>query len=673
MLTGRRAFAGDTATDTMAKIIGAEPEWHRLESRVPQRVRDLMAACLTKDPRHRLHDIADARIQIERALTEPVTSVPAVRSWRPAAVAATFAAGAAALVVWVLVRPPATSLSPVVRTVIPLRLTGTTGGGPATLDVHGYSMGPSLAISPDGQMVAYLVRVNGTGRLYVRRLDQLQATAVEGSGGATAALFAPDGQSLAFVRDGGMFRAALTGGAPTRIADGIVNPRGVDWCGDQVVFTRDVSTGLFKVSVGDGSPTRLTSLDFERREKSHRFPHLLPGCRDVLFTIGTSTTESWGDGDLAVASMETGEYRVVLHGGVHARYSPSGHIVYNRGGTLYAAAFDLQRLEVTGPPVPVVTEVMSNSGGGWGEFALADNGTLVYAPGRSKMAERQLVRIDRRGRTEPILATPQEFASFRLSPDGRRVAAHLFGGIGSIWLFDLDRGAATRWTTEWDNAAPIWDPTGREIVFASPRRSVFDLYRQRVDGGVPAERIVATDFTKVPTSWSPDGQIIAYHEQGNIFVLRLAAGSTPTPFVNSRATEHSAEFSPNGAWLAYVSDESGRPEVYVRRFPDDGSRHPASVDGGTNPVWRPDGKELFYRNGPKMMAVAITDARTMTLARPQLLYERRFGGWGDNRFDVTPDGRYFIDLDDTVAEQPPTELVVVQQFADELRRLAPVR
>jgi hypothetical protein len=392
-----------------------------------------------------------------------------------------------------------------------------------------------------------------------------------------------------------------------------------------------------------------------------------------LFTIGTSTTESWSDGDLAVASMATGQYRVVLHGGVHARYSPSGHIVYNRGGTLHAAAFDVERLEVIGPPVPVVTDVMSISAGGWSEFALAENGTLVYAPGRSKMAERQLVRVDRRGRAEPFIVTPREFASFRLSPDGRRVAAHVYGGIGSIWLFDLERRAATRWTTEWDNGSPIWDPTGRQIIFSSPRQSVFDLYRQPVDGGAPAERIASTDSTKIPTSWSPDGQTIAYQEQGNIFVLRLAPGSAPTPFVHSRATEQSAEFSPDGAWLAYVSDESGRNEVYVRRFPDGADRRQVSVDGGTNPVWKPDGRELFYRDGPRMMAVAITDARDMTLARPQVLYERRFGAWGDNRFDVTPDGRYFLDLDDAVAEPPPTELVVVQQFASELRRLAPVR
>jgi Tol biopolymer transport system component len=316
---------------------------------------------------------------------------------------------------------------------------------------------------------------------------------------------------------------------------------------------------------------------------------------------------------------------------------------------------------------------MSISAGGWSEFALAENGTLVYAPGRSKMAERQLVRVDRRGRAEPFIVTPREFASFRLSPDGRRVAAHVYGGIGSIWLFDLERRAATRWTTEWDNGSPIWDPTGRQIIFSSPRQSVFDLYRQPVDGGAPAERIASTDSTKIPTSWSPDGQTIAYQEQGNIFVLRLAPGSAPTPFVHSRATEQSAEFSPDGAWLAYVSDESGRNEVYVRRFPDGADRRQVSVDGGTNPVWKPDGRELFYRDGPRMMAVAITDARDMTLARPELLYERRFGVWGDNRFDVTPDGRYFLDLDDAVAEPPPSELVVVQQFASELRRLAPVR
>jgi serine/threonine-protein kinase len=667
MLTGRRAFGGETPTDTIAKIIEVEPEWRRLEGLAPTRVRDLVAACLTKDRRNRLHDIADARIEIDRALAEPVEPPSDVRwPWRSAAITAALAAAAAGAAVWLLARPSPPPQS-VIRAIIPLRVNP--GPTPSHLDINPNGIGASVAISPDGQTVAYVMRTDGTGRLYVRRLDQLESTAVEDSDGATLPLFSPDGRSLAFVRRGTLFRAALTGGAPTRVADGIDNPRGVDWCGDEVVFNRDVSSGLFKVSVNGGSPTRLTTLDLERREKSHRFPHILPGCRAVLFTIGTSTTESWGDGTLAIASMETGKYREVLQGGSHALYSPSGHIVYNRGGTLYAVAFDLTRLEVTGSPVPLPGEVMSVPAGGSAEYALAENGTLVYAPGRSKMGDRRLVRVDRRGMATPFLKTAREFASFRLSPDAKYVAAQIHAGIDSIWLFDVARGTSTRWTTEWDNAAPIWDPTGRHIIFTSPRQSAYDLYRQPVDGATPAERIAASEFTKVATSWSPDGSAVAYQEQGDIFILRLAPGSKAAPFVDTRAMERLAGFSPSGTWLAYVSDETGKDEVYVQRFSDRGGRHQISVDGGTNPVWNPDGTELFYRNAIGMMTVAIQDARAMTVARPQLLYEWRRSL--DGRYDVTPDGRYFIELDDSVAELPPMELVVVQHFASELSRLAP--
>jgi serine/threonine-protein kinase len=671
MLTGRRTFGGDTPTDVIAKIIEVEPDWRRLEGLAPPRVRDLLAACLTKDPRNRLHDIADARIEIDRALAEPVERAPRTRAtWRTAAIIAALAAVAGGAAVWMLARP-ATPPPSVSRAVIPLRVSGASGAAPSQLDIANGGIGASVAISPDGQTVAYVMWTDGIGRLYVRRLDRLESTAVEDSDGATLPLFSPDGQYVAFLRSGTLFRAALTGGAPTRVADDIDNSRGVDWCGDEVVFTRDVSSALFKVSINGGAPTRLTSLDSKRREKSHRFPHVLPGCRAVLFTIGTSTTESWGDGELAIASMETGEYRIVLPGGSFARYSPSGHLLYNRGGTLYAAAFDLERLEVTGSPRPVVGEVMSVLHGGSAEFALAQNGTLVYAPGRSKMDNRQLTRIDRNGKAVPFLETPREFASFRLSPDGRYVAAQLRGGIESIWLFDIARGAATRWTTEWDNAIPIWDPTGRQIMFTSPRQSAFDLYRQPVDAAVAAERIATSNFTKVATSWSPDGTAIAYQERGDIYILPLTPGSKAVPFVNSRAAESWAAFSPSGAWLAYGSDESGREEVYVRRFPDGRDRQQVSVDGGTNPVWNPDGSELFYRNGFKMMAVSVQNAATMTMSRPRALYERRFGRSQDDGFSVTPDGRYFIDLDDSVAEPPPTELVVVQHFASELSRLAP--
>jgi Tol biopolymer transport system component len=208
-------------------------------------------------------------------------------------------------------------------------------------------------------------------------------------------------------------------------------------------------------------------------------------------------------------------------------------------------------------------------------------------------------------------------------------------------------------------------------MFTSPRQSAFDLYRQPVDAAVAAERIATSNFTKVATSWSPDGTAIAYQERGDIYILPLTPGSKAVPFVNSRAAESWAAFSPSGAWLAYGSDESGREEVYVRRFPDGRDRQQVSVDGGTNPVWNPDGSELFYRNGFKMMAVSVQNAATMTMSRPRALYERRFGRSQDDGFSVTPDGRYFIDLDDSVAEPPPTELVVVQHFASELSRLAP--
>jgi serine/threonine protein kinase len=670
MLTGRPTFDGRTPADTIAKIIEVGPDWRRLDGRVSVRVRDLLERCLTSDARHRLHDIADARIEIERAQAEPVRSSTTPRTWRAPIVAAALAAVATGLAVWMLTRPSAAPSS-VIRTVIPLRVNGTPASESSSLDIHPNGIGATLAIAPNGQTVAYVARTGETSRLYIRRLGQLEAMAVEGSDGATRPIFTPDGQSVAFVRDGVLFRAALTGGAPIRVAEGIDDPRGVDWCGDEMVFNRAGSSGLYRVSSEGGASRPLTSLDLNRREKSHRFPEVLPGCRAALFTIGTSTTESWDDGELAIVSMETGQYRTVLPGGGLARYSPSGHLVFNRGGTLFAAAFDQDRLEVTGPPVPVLANVMSVPAGGSAEFALAENGTLVYAPGRSRMADRQLVRVDRRGVAEPLLEAPRAIASFRLSPDGDQVAAHLRAGIDGIWLFDIARGGSTRLTAEWDNISPIWDPTSREIIFSSARRSAYDLYRQPIAGDSAATRIVTNEFTKLATSWSPDGAAIAYQEEGDIQILRFEPGSKSTAFLPSRARERSAAFSPNGAWLAYVSDESGRDEVYVRRFPDAGGRRAVSTDGGTSPVWNPDGSELFYRNGPRMMAVAVQDLRTMAVARPRLLYERRFGRSNDDHFSVTPDGRYFIDLDDAVAEPPPTELVIVQHFADELRRLAP--
>jgi serine/threonine-protein kinase len=488
--------------------------------------------------------------------------------------------------------------------------------------------------------------------------------------------FSPDNAWIAFSKDGALFRAAVSGGAPLRICSNCGGfASGADWSGDEVVLTLGFA-GLHRVPAAGGEPQVLTALDRERREKSHRFPQVLPGGDTVLFTLATSTTDSWDDASIAVASMKTGEYKVVLEGGTYARYSLTGHLLYVRGGSLHAVSFDPRTLEVTGEPALVLPQVMTTPVVGTAEFALTENGSLLYAPGRSSTFSSRVLSVDRDGRVETLLETPRSLIDLSLSPDGRRLALEVGGGaLESLWLYEIDRGTWTRWTSEWDNFHPVWAPSGREIAFASARASGGNLYKRAVDGVEEAEQL-GTGST--PASWSPDGEVLAYNAEAaetgaDVWTLRLSGDRKPEPFLNGRANEGWPAFSPDGRWVAYQSDETGELEIYLQRFPDGGGIRPVSTGGGSYPGWNPNGKELFYRSGDKMMAVAVRTERDLVLGRPVALVEIRNPQRVSDSFAVTPDGQRFLFIERDVPEPTPSHLVLVQNFGEELKRLVPQR
>jgi serine/threonine-protein kinase len=657
-LCGRAAFRGKTFSDTLASVLGSEPDWKALPAAVPRRIREVLARCLTKDPEIRLHDIADARIELAQPLSEP-PDTSRQRGIRDVLLVA-IAAVATALTLWSVMRAREPAVRPVIRSVLPLpageRLSLTFGGA-------------SLAISPDGRHVAYLTRSG----LMVLALDHLEATKIEGPDEPRTPFFSPDNAWIGFTTNREIMRAAITGGAPVQISPVEGAPRGVDWSTIGFVLTQDSSSGLFRSPAGGGLPEPLTKLDDGRREKSHRFPQVLPGGESVLFSIATSRTETWDDGLIAVGSIATGQYKIVLEGGSHARYSRSGHLVYARGGNLLAVPFDLERLAVTGQPVRVLSSVMTSPQGS-ANFALSENGTLVYAPGLSRTEDRRVVWVDRQGRVEPIIDTPRPFSATSLSPDGHYLALQVLSGLTTIVIHDIERKTITRWTSEWDNAAPVWHPNGREIAFSSARGSNWNLYKRPVDGSEEAERLGTGAFVQVPTSWSPDGKTLAFQEDSSdrgtdIFALPLQGDRKPQPLVAGRANESRAMFSPDGRWIAYQSDETGREEIYVCRFPGCGEKRPVSNEGGAFPVWNPDGQELFYRSGDRMVAVAVKTEEALVLGSPTVLFTRRYPRTLQPWFDVSRDGKRFIDLDDSVAEPAPTHLVLVQNFDEELTRL----
>ena len=676
-LTGRAAFLGETVSDTIAKILEREPPWGALPGSTPKKIRDLLAWCLTKDASMRLHDIADARIEIAKVSEEPAEMPPLPSQLAPTgAILAAIGIGStfAALALWSLTellirrsirRPRCPAASQKAR------------GSPEN------QTAPSIASFSRrtlcGAFLTGIGTVTGNERngLWLRALDEMEARQIEGGDDAATPAFSGDSEWVSFARDQVLLRMVVSGGAPQRISSLDGTPRGIDWRGDEIVFSGEVSSGLFRVRASGGEPEVLTVLDKDRREKTHRFPQMLPGGDAVLFTLATSTTGSYDEASIAVASLKTGEYKIVLEGGANARYSSTGHIVFARNGALHAATFNLDTLEVTGQPVRVLEGVMTSPVGGAAEFALAENGSLVYAPGLSGTENRRVVSVNRAGRVEPLIDTARPFTALRLSADGRYVAFQVHACIDSIWLYAMDRGTLTRLTSEWDNALPVWDPSGREIAVTSARAGAYNLYKLAVDGGSQAERLATSVYTQVPTSWSPDGSFLAFHESrvetgADVLLLSLSGDRNPKPFLNGRANEMWATFSPNGAWIAYQSDETGRFEVYLRRYPDGGSL-PVSTEGGTYPVWNPNGRELFYRSSDKMMSVAIETKGDLALGRPAMLFENRYGRSAFSTFAVTPDGQRFIDLDDSVAEPAPTHLVLVQNFSEELNRLVPSR
>jgi serine/threonine-protein kinase len=349
-----------------------------------------------------------------------------------------------------------------------------------------------------------------------------------------------------------------------------------------------LSSGLFRVSALGGTPTPLTTPDRKKGEFSHRWPEILPGSKEVLFTIWAGNFFNWEYNRIGVLSLKTGERRVLLEGGTYARYVPSGHLVYARAGELWAVPFDLKRLEVTGPPVSIVQGVSITRNLGVAQFSFSRDGAFAYVPGGTNVGERTLLWVDRKGAPQPLPAPPRPYGVPRLSPDGQRLAVGI-QSTGGLWLYDLARGTLTRLTESRSNY-PIWTPDGKRLTFLSAVGGTIGLSWMLADGSGAPERLTTSENGQYPGSWSPDGQVLAFSEPDpttgyDIWMLGLQGDRKPRPFLQTPANESGPIFSPDGRWVAYLSDETGRNEIYVRPFPGPGGKMQISTEGGTEPMW----------------------------------------------------------------------------------------
>jgi serine/threonine-protein kinase len=694
MLTGKRLFQGETVSDTLAAVLRDPVDLGKLPSGAPPSVRVLLERCLERDPKQRLQAIGESRIALERTIAGSSGAMkaaaagagaPAVLSATPErrvfpwAVAAVLAAGAA-LAFWAPWRTK--PRTPLIRVSAEL-------GADATLVAD---LGPSAVLSPDGSLLAFVAQRPGSGsaQLWVRRLDQLQAAPLAGTDGAREPFFSPDGQWIGFLADGKLKKISVTGGASVILCEG-PNGRGAAWAEDgTIVFQPNTGAGqsLKRVPSAGGKAEPLTTL--EAGEVTQRWPQVLPGGKAVLYTGHASTSSGFEDANIVVQPLPKGARKILQRGGYHGLYVPSGHIVYVHESTLFAAPFDVGRLELTGPPVPVVEGISSTPNNVGSNFAFSNDGTLVYLPGTSVGLAAPIHWLDRGGKTSVLRAAPALWSNPRFSPDGQKLALQVIdSGQADLWVYEWARDTMTRFTFDpAEDSFPAWSPDGRRIAFGSARadKTTSNIYWQRADGTGDVQRLTESKNRQYPGSFHPSGRFLALMEQTpetswDIVILPIdgdeASGfkpGRPTVFLNSPFLEVVPEFSPDGKWLAYVSNESGRFEVYVRPFPGPGGKWQISTEGGNLPTWSRTSRELFFGtlDGKIMAASYAADAGSFRADKPAPLAGGRYEPiLGYRTLDAHPDGKRLAILkpQESQAGEKRDRVVLVFNFFDELRRV----
>jgi serine/threonine protein kinase/Tol biopolymer transport system component len=517
----------------------------------------------------------------------------------------------------------------------------------------------TFALSSDGATLVF----PADGGMYRWRPDRFETLRIDGG---WMPFFSPDGKWVASFENDAWTRRPIDGGEPAKICD---TPGGLggSWADDDTVIVAS-SGALWRVAAAGGTPEKLIGPDETSGARSEEYcwPRFLPGGRAVLF-VKRRTAQ---DMSVALLSLESGEVKTLIQRGTWARYLPTGHLVYARGAHLMAVPFDLDTFEIMGEPVAIVDDVLPSYWNGLGYFDVSDTGTLAYVPAEVPEAMDTLVLVDRSGREQPLSFPPGRYAAPLFSPDEKRILLVNQTKTFDLWIYDLERGTLDRLTDELgDEWYPVWSPDGRRVAFCSTRQSVFagTMFWTAVEDRGPAERLVESTAWPCPVSWSPDGTLIAYREwtwKGtSIWLLPVDGERQPRLFRETRFDEQYPSFSPDGRWIAFESDESGRTEVYVAAYPGPKAATLISTDGGRSPRWRPDGSELFYMEGSRLMSVSFDGGSGVRAGKPQPLFEGRFGSY----YDVSADGQHFVMV--KMGESHPIRVVL--NWAEELKRLVP--
>jgi eukaryotic-like serine/threonine-protein kinase len=695
MLTGQRAFAGDEVSDVLASVLAREPDWTVLPRGLSPVVGTFLKRCLHKDRKQRVGDAQSVRLALEGAFETVATQVahvavvpqPTWRRPRPIAATAVVAILATGVAVW--------SLWPT--------------GVPPTVTRFNYSLPPDqqfrnpgrpvMALSRDGRHFIY----NTVGGLYLRSMHDLQARPIPGTELISAhPFFSPDGESVGYfeIDSGQLKRVSVSGGSAVVIC-AATNPFGVSWETDNTILFGQPN-GIMRVSANGGTPELV--IPAKQGEQVYG-PQLLRDGDSVLFSVTTASgLNRWDQAQIVVQSLSTGERTVVLQGGSDARYVPTGHLVYALGEALFAIGFDVGRLEVRGGPVSIV-EGVARSGNpalntGTAHYDVSDTGTLVYVEAGAGGGFRTnasplstLVWVDRKGSEESLLALPRRYLYPRLSPDGTRLALDMREQEQDIWTWDVSRRTMTRVTFDAQlDALPVWSPDGRRLVWASQRGGAsLNLYSQAADGTGTVERLTESPNIHRATGFTPDGTRLIISEISpesltDVAMLSLEGDRAVMPLVRTMFNERNGEISPDGRWLAYESNESGEFQIYVRPFPGvDQGRWQLSTDGGRQPLWLRNGRELVYvAPDGALMGVpvhVVQNGPSLAAGTPAKLVagDTYYYAWNDlnqgRTYDVSPDGQRFVRIRiqeaDSETSGGPSKVVIVENWFEELKRLVP--
>ena len=671
-LTDKRAFEGETLAETLASILKGEPDWPLLPHSVPRLLSTLLHRSLEKDPKRRLRHMGDMLILMEEARAEPSAALPAGPSLGPGPRGRTMILSLVALVgaavgaaLWTLIgasdKPPLLT-----RLVI---------NPPSSAPITRH-FGNDLALSPDGRLVIYRARQGGVIQPYLRSLDDLEATPIPGTERALPDFFfSSDSQSVVFQVASELKRVPLAGGPSVTLCEMPGALTGGIWEPDGTIVFSAGAHGIYRVAAAGGRPESLAVPDLDRGEVQYSHPEALPGGEAVLFSIAGG--EGW---QTATLSLEMREKKILVEGARQAHYAATGHLVYERAGTgtLMAVPFDLAKLEISGDSTSIQEGVRQVPSDGV-DYAFSVDGTLVYVPSQALEGRRSLVWVDREGRESLVTRGDRDIAAPRLSPDGHQVAFTQMkdGSPESIWTYDLDRESFNRVTFEGIQAGTVaWSRNGKWLAYYLNEDGRRSIHRQPVDGSAQPEQLDTSDNLRIVMSWSPDGRFISFGESRpsrDVGILPTEGNEKPFYLIDSPANECCAVFSPDGKWLAYVSDESGRDQVYVRPFPEPDTKILISQEGGQEPVWSSDGREPFFRSGDRMMSVSLQTSPRFAAGKPVVLFEGSYRGPDSNPagyqyYDISRDGQKFLMVRE---EEQQTPIHVILNWFEELKRLVP--